>query len=155
MSCTTFHSLADKPKLLQDSRTSTRLYSYGSNKTIPVIGTFTADVLYGDNTTQGKFAVTKISGDTLLCYKAAAELGIVNITNNVNAVNYDADHWLQKYSDLCVGIGKLKDVQIKLHEDKTVMPVAQPHDRRMPFHVQKKTAEELQKLLNLDIIDEI
>lgn len=42
----------------------------------------------------------------------------------------------------------------KLHIDDTVKPVVQLH-RRIPFHVRKQTEKELQRLLDLDIIERV
>ena len=52
------------------------------------------------------------------------------------------------------GIGKLKGRQIKLHINKDIKPVAQPH-RRVPFHLRKKVEDELQNLEKMDIIEKI
>ena len=61
---------------------------------------------------------------------------------------------MDQYADRFTGIGKLKNIQCKLHEDKTVQPIALPH-RRIPFHVRKKVENELDKLLRLDIIEPV
>ncbi|XP_069105895.1 uncharacterized protein [Argopecten irradians] len=52
------------------------------------------------------------------------------------------------------GIGKCKNVKIKLHIDTDVQPVSQPH-RRIPFHVRKQVEKEIKRLGDLDIIEKV
>lgn len=52
------------------------------------------------------------------------------------------------------GIGKIKGHAVKLHIDKSISPVAQPH-RHIPFYQRKKVEDELQRLQDLDIIEEV
>lgn len=61
---------------------------------------------------------------------------------------------LTEYADFFHGLGKLKDVQIKLHIRKDISPVMQPH-RRVLFHVRKRIEAELQCLEELDIIKKV
>jgi glutaredoxin-related protein len=58
------------------------------------------------------------------------------------------------YESLFSGIGTLKDKVIKLHVDKSVKPVRQPH-RRIPYHIRMKVEDELEKLERLDIIERV
>nr|XP_006823364.1 PREDICTED: uncharacterized protein LOC102803828 [Saccoglossus kowalevskii] len=107
-------------------QSTSNVYAYCSSEPLNIVGTFHAKLQYKDHNTVAEFLVTKKNGDTLLGYTTASKLRI----------------------------GKLKGVQCVLHEDKTVKPVVQPH-RRVPFHVRAKTEEELQRLLNLDIIERV
>ena len=59
-------------------------------------------------------------------------------------VKSGVDSLVAEYSDLSVGVGKLKDYQVKLHIDSSVPPVAQPH-RRVPFQVRRQLEEQLEK----------
>ena len=52
------------------------------------------------------------------------------------------------------GIGKLKGVEVKLHIDQSVPPVAQ-RARRTPFHMRKKVAKELDQLEQQGIIEKV
>ena len=52
------------------------------------------------------------------------------------------------------GIGKMKDVQVKLHVDPNVKPVAQKH-RRVPFHLREKLEKELDRLEQAGIIEKV
>ena len=51
-------------------------------------------------------------------------------------------------------LGKIKGVKIKLHVDKEVIPVSQPH-RRVPFHIRKQVESELNSLEKADIIEKV
>jgi len=42
----------------------------------------------------------------------------------------------QEHPKLFDGVGKLKNYQVKLHIDRSVTPVTQPH-MRIPFHLHK------------------
>ena len=53
-----------------------------------------------------------------------------------------------------VYIGKLKDFEVKLHIDESVVLVAQPA-RRIPFHLRRKVASELQRLEQQGIIEPV
>ena len=52
------------------------------------------------------------------------------------------------------GIGQLKNVEIKLHINETVPPVAQSA-RRIPFHMRKKVSKELENLEQQGIIEKV
>lgn len=60
---------------------------------------------------------------------------------------------IQQYTHLFQGVGKMRDVEIKLHIDPDVQPVTQP-ERRIPFHLREKVAAELKRLEENDIIED-
>ena len=60
----------------------------------------------------------------------------------------------KKFPNLFNGIGKLKDVEVPLHIDTTVKPVAQ-RARRIPFHIRKKVDKELSSLEQQGIIEKV
>ena len=134
----------------------TSTYAYGSDQPLPVDGRFTADVSHKSCVLATEFVVSQHGDDTLLGYQTATELGLVQIASNVSEDGADprAVIILQKFSDRFTGIGKLAGTQIKLHEDKSVLPVTQPH-RRIPHHVRQKVEEEINRLLELDIIERV
>ena len=108
---------------------SNKIYAFGNNEPLVVAGKFTTSVRYNQCQTMTSFLVT-CSGDTaLLSYATASELDIIKIS--ANNVSTRSDVIKEKYKDLFMGIGKLKRVQVKLHEDKSMTPVTQPH-RRIP-----------------------
>ncbi|GFO26909.1 nfx1-type Zinc finger-containing-like protein [Plakobranchus ocellatus] len=56
--------------------------------------------------------------------------------------------------DIFHGFGKLEGINIKLNVDNDVQPKAQAH-RRIPYHVRKDVEEELKRLEEQDIIEEV
>ena len=80
-------------------------------------------------------------------------LEILKSTQHVNHLNWTiSSSVVKQYPEVFSNkIGKLKDVEISLHIDKTVRPVAQPH-RRIPFQLRGKVEKELERLQDLGII---
>ncbi|XP_078664152.1 uncharacterized protein LOC144907224 [Branchiostoma floridae x Branchiostoma belcheri] len=100
------------------------------------------------------FVVRGASGN-LLSYETAEKLGLVKACADVNVTVADnIQELVKEYDDVFQGIGKLKDFQVKLHVDPFVVPVKQPH-RRIPFHVRKQVENELKKLEEEGIIEEV
>ena len=61
---------------------------------------------------------------------------------------------VDRFPKLWTGIGCLKGVEVKLHIDKSVPPVAVRHNR-VPFHQQQKVAKEIAKLEAADVIEKV
>jgi hypothetical protein len=78
----------------------------------------------------------------------------LNIVPIIASVSSSSEILCNKYSDVFKGIGKLKDVKVKIHVDENVKPVIQPH-RRIPFHIRKQVEAELDRLEKLDIIEKV
>ena len=72
-----------------------------------------------------RFHVIKGAHGSLIGFAAAQELGLVNIVNKISS-NWENTH-----------IGKLNDVQVKLHIDESVRPVAITN-RKISFHMRPK-----------------
>jgi hypothetical protein len=86
-----------------------------------------------------------------LCYDTSVELNIVPI---IASVSSSSEILCNKYSDVFKGIGKLKDVKVKIHVYENGKPVIQPH-RRIPFHIRKQVEAELDRHEQLYIIDKV
>ncbi|KAJ8050489.1 hypothetical protein HOLleu_03714 [Holothuria leucospilota] len=84
----------------------------------------------------------------------ACELNLVRVVKQISSNAENTDSIVNEYRDRFHGMGKLKDVQYTLHEDRSIPPVTQRH-RRIPFHVRKLVKEELQRLQALDIIEPV
>ena len=67
--------------------------------------------------------VVKGKHGNLLCYDTSVELNIVPI---IDSFSSSSEILCNKYSDVFKGIGKLKDVKVKIHVDENVKPVIQP-----------------------------
>ena len=72
---------------------------------------------------------------SILGYRSACDLGILEITFSVSkpahkmaSQNQDkGQHIFDKYPHLFRGIGKMKDIKVKLYIDKYIHPVKQLH----------------------------
>ena len=109
----------------------TKVYAFNSSDPLPVLGKFTALVESKCNAINSKILVVN-SQTSLLGYETATELGILTIAN---AVSVEKNVY-QVYPSLFSGLGKMKDVEVKLHIDESVKPVHQSHNR-IPFHQRK------------------
>ncbi|XP_038063006.1 uncharacterized protein LOC119733689 [Patiria miniata] len=109
-------------------------------------------VAYETSHVNSTFFVTKTTKDTLISFIHV----IIHVAYNLQPDDPPklADKLMNQYADRFTGIGMLKNIQCKLHEDKTVQLIALPHCR-IPYHVRKKVENELEKLLCLDIIAQV
>ena len=73
----------------------------------------------------------------------------------MNTIQTNTQYWKNKYLNVFSDkIGKLKNFQLKFHIDKSVKPV-QAKQRNHPFHLKAAIEEEIQRLLDEDIIEEV
>ena len=108
------------------------------------MGRFSALVESKCSAVNAEFLVVE-SQTTLLGYATVTELGILWIANAISVER----NIFQRYPSL---FGKMKNVAVKLHIDKSVNPVHQPH-RRIPFHQRKSLEACVESLLKEDIIE--
>ena len=128
----TYCDLKSKPKLMISA---SRMYSYGGNKPVKILGQF--DILVES---VHAFEVVKchvVEGNcgSLLSYQIAKSLHIID-TINATTCNLKDSH-----ANLLIGIGTLKSDHINLHINNDINPSVQRH-RRIPFHVRKKVEDE-------------
>lgn len=134
-----------------------KLFAYGSEKSLTVAGSFTADVNVGDRSLSGvTFYVIEEKGQPLLGKVTAMELGVlqIGVPDKVFTVEDWKSELLRKYPECFTGLGKLKDFQMKIPLDESVKPVIQPL-RRVPYHLREKLEGKLQELESLDIIEKV
>ncbi|XP_040067585.1 uncharacterized protein K02A2.6-like [Ixodes scapularis] len=157
----TLNKLGALTKLQQ---AGTRIYAYGSDAPLPIIGKLSVTLKYRDSDTTEDVFVIEGTVKSLLSFAAANRLGLIQITYAIQGHSQkDArsngevppnllETPLAAFPELCAGVGKLKNLQVHLHIDKAIAPVAQPH-RRIPFAVRSKVEEKISQLLALDIIE--
>ena len=93
----------------------TKVYAFNSSEPLAVLGKFKALVESKCSSINSEFLV--VDGKTsLLGYTTATDLGILKIAN---AVSVEGNVFLN-YSGLFSGLGKMKNVVIKLHVDESV-----------------------------------
>ena len=103
----------------------------------------------------------------LLSVEASVELGLIKIADHViNSIDSPEQrskligaNLAKRFPKLSNGIGKITEpsgspVQVKLHIDGSVPPVANKHVR-VPFRLRKKVEAELTKLEELDVIERV
>jgi hypothetical protein len=78
---------------------------------------------------------------------------MLKITINTAVSSYNA-RIEDEFPNLFGDIGKIKNTQVQLHIDTNVTPKQQKH-RRIPFHIRKDVEKELQRLEDLDIIEQV
>ena len=136
-------------------RSTKRLYTYGAVTPLEVIGTFTADLSLGSKSVSPEVTVIKGQGEPLLGRQLAVELGVLKLQVPWNCVvRVDHSELTTRFKNVFIGIGKLKDFQLKLHIDEQLQPVAQPL-RRPAFSLKEKIEKRLDELLREDIIEQV
>ncbi|KAK3706244.1 hypothetical protein QZH41_008631, partial [Actinostola sp. cb2023] len=145
----------NKPKI---TKAKEKIYPYGSNKSLPILGKLTAEVESRGKFAEEKFFIVKGNGGCLLSWNISQHLGLVQvvrpITQSQVSKQLEIESLVKEYDDLFNDLGKLKGFQVKLHIDEGVQPVAQPH-RRVPFHVRKQLEEQLCKDEELGVIENV
>ena len=110
-----------------------------------------------------KFYVVPGQAATLLGRKTSEMLAILKVGINVNNCTTNIDYAQPldnkaalrlKFPKVFESLGKLKGYQLKLHQDDTVPPVAQPL-RRIPFSRRQKVTSKLKQLEELDVIEKV
>eukprot|EP00795_Rhopilema_esculentum_P011693 gene11693-17_t len=153
----TFHQVK-AAKNIHLSRSTTKLFAYGSEQQLPVLGKFHATIETKDRIAPVCLHVVRGNSGSLLSYTTAADLNLIQIKLNAvktgQSTPATTENLEATYPKLFDGIGKLKDREIKLHIDSTVPPVAQPA-RRIPFHLRKKVSETLRDLEDQGIIEKV
>ena len=159
---------------------TTKIFAYWSKQPLPLLGTFKATVTVNHQQTTAKFYVTKGSSGTLLRKKTAESLDLLHIcpvktntiqqhlrTNQLVAYNATSphhyppkasepstDHIVQACSDVFHKNRELKNYKLQLYINHAVTLVQQPV-RKIPLCTRKKVEKELQRLLDLDIIEKV
>ena len=113
--------------------------------------------------TIAEFYIVPGRAATLLGRKTSEMFAILKVGINVNNCTTDIDcvqpldnkaALRLKFPKVFEGLGKLKGYQLKLHQDDSVPPVAQPL-RRIPFSRRQKVTAKLKQLEELDVIEKV
>ena len=110
--------------------TSSRIFAYGSESQLSVLGKFQANIEACGNAVNTTVHVVQGEYGSLMSYETAVSLGVVDI--RVNTIE-TGDQLAQKFPSVFQGIGKLKNLE---NIDQSVPPVAQPA-QRIPFHLHR------------------
>ena len=144
----TFQKLDPQPKL---RRPDQEVFLYGDRPALPVLGIAAIRVhAPATNRTDVDFHIVHGNTGNLLSCHTSQELQFVQLTYHIQSYN---DVYTE-YDSLFTGVGKIKDVEIKLHIDESVPPKSQRH-RRTPFHTRKDVEAELERLKAHDLIETV
>ena len=130
-------------------KSNKKLYAYGSEEPLSIIGDFETELKYRDRYCSTCFVVIEQSSRPILSRLTCEMLGVLRI--EVNAV--DEQDLLEEYKECFSGVGKLKNFQAKLHVDEKVAPVAQKL-RPIPFGLRERVEHKLEKLVDYEITEE-
>lgn len=132
------------------------LRAYASDKPLDVIGTFECDVVAGpgNKLVKANFTVIKGRGVPLLGRRTATELNVLRVGYDIAAITDEQRAIKEKYPECCSGIGKMKNVQVVIHEKPGVTPVACPRSPT-PYHLRPKVDKKVEELLDQDIIEKV
>ena len=145
---------------------NTKLFSYGSKILLPIKGSFYSNILFHDRIDYAKFYVIsdKNKQENLLGIDSATSLGILKILHSIaNKKNVNSNNAIEtnlvsdilnEYESIFHGIGKMKDVKVKLANDESITLVAQKH-RCIPVHLPDKVDNEFKRLFDAGIIEPV
>ena len=145
-----------------------KVYGFNNKQPLNIIGSFHAEIIADKMTTHAEFLILPNAPTTILSYSTAFALNLLRIgppTPSENSINHidcqpkldytsSIDTLLAKYTDCFHGLGELSGVQINIHTDPNIKPFAQKA-RRLPIIMQKQVDQELDKLLQLNVIEPI
>ena len=137
-------------------KTSVKLFSYGNNNQLDVLGKFEACVKCSGREVRSEFFVFNGSAKCLLSSRTARDLGLLSYSENV-ICTFTANEFrdvVDEYPEVFDGVGKLKGHSVKFHIDPNISPVAQPV-RRLPMGFRGKVKAKLDELLAADIIEPV
>ena len=168
----TFKRVQKKSLNIQLQKSKKRLFAFGSPTPLSVLGEFDFALESSSKITAATIIVVKNAQGCLLSGTTSIELGFLHFTvhnvkdqpevqpkkllqkpKNVTQVPTRLQPFIQEYDELFHGVGKLTDVQVKLHINSEVKPVVQP-THRIPFAIRDQVDREIKRLKDLDIIEE-
>ena len=164
MSKRTFDQIAESNSKLKLRNCNSKVYTYGSDLPMQIVGKCALRVEAGDETCIADFIVVPGSKPTLLGRFTSEDLNMLRIGFSVNSCSAGPQKVTTKgaeilsdlrkrYPEVFTGLGKLKNYKLKLHIDENVRPVAQ--HRRTAFHRRAKVRDKLGELYNLDVIERV
>ena len=143
-------------------RTKAKLFAYGSDEELTVLGKFRAKFCAGGKEVEDMVYVTQEESEyPLISESTAIGLGLVEyneefIVKKINGKEDKRDigtRIKKKFPELFTGkIGKYKGKQIKLMIKEDAVPLAQA-PRRIPIHLMEKAEAKVEQLLKEDVVE--
>ena len=158
-----FHSLTEGKAPLAEC--DKHVYAYTHSKPLDLKGSCMLRVTVPQTkiSAVAEFYIVPGQAATLLGRKTSETLAILKVGINVNNCNANIDHAQPpdkkaalrvQFPKIFEGLGKLKGYQLKLHQDDSIPPVAQPL-RRIPFSRRQKVTAKLKQLEELGVIEKV
>jgi hypothetical protein len=127
-----------------------KVFPYGTNTPLELIGEFQAQITASSGTTTGTFLVTNT-----ISYQTSTALGLLNLkvcSVSVDHPDPDVSAVLNKHKKVFEGMGNLKDREVKLEIDPDVQPVTQKA-RRIPYSMKDQVNRKLREMEEQGIIE--
>ena len=142
--------------------TKKRFVAYGQKDPLDCTGYFTATLKVGKNAITANVYVMEGHSESLLGRDSSFNLGIIKQVNKVGdepnspkgSANSELDSLTHEFDKIFHGIGKITNFEHKIAIDPNIKPVSQPL-RRIPFSQVDAVNNELEKMLEDDIIEEV
>ena len=161
-----FKQLKEKPVLRP---TKVKIFPYQSQVPLTIYGVFSSTAMACGNSHISQSYVAKGKHGSLLSRTTAEALDLLRVGPPTSATYHPIqqhfanatsdtspllDSVIDKHKDTFKGIGQFTNFEVKLHVNPNVTPIQQSI-RRIPYHARKKVTAELQRLLDLDIIERV
>ncbi|CAB4041803.1 PREDICTED: uncharacterized protein K02A2.6-like [Paramuricea clavata] len=132
-----------------------KVFPYGTNTPLELIGESEAQITASSDTTTGTFLVTNTNSTCLISYQTSTDHGLLNLkvcSVSVDHPDPDVSAVLNKHKKVFEGMGNLKDKGVKLEIDPDVQPVAQKA-RRIPYSMKDQVNRKLREMEEHGIIE--
>ena len=152
----TFQVLKDKTGI-KCTTSRTQLFGYANKSPIPLVGSVQCMVESKQKLDVIKFVVVKDGkAGNILGRRTAERLGLIKMSEEavVNSMQDQSCSIADKFPKVFEVVGKLKGLQLKIHTDPTIEPVAQKQ-RKVPFHLQERVEKKIDELIALGIVERV
>ena len=155
-----FNLIIPQPKI---EHSKTKIYPYQSNSPLKLHSVAPLTIKTNQTSLLTKFYIVKGNYGSLLRKESAEALDLLCVgpPKFTAAINVQSDNTppstqkiINKYDTVFHGTGLLKNFELQLHIDPTVVPVQQTI-RCVPYHTKEKLSAEIERLTKLDIIEKV